>query len=312
MRSHQILLPKYRDLILPSSPMRMEGRFRLVVRRAVDDSVKTDTGWFKNIITDIGLNRIGTSNAISLCAIGTGTSTPVAGDTSLQTIAASTSTAAPGGSLTNEGTPNYASAREYGYRFNAGTLNGNYSEVGMGWASASLWSRALILNGGGSPTTITVLSSEYLDVYYMIRVVPDLATYNSTVVISGVSYSVDRKPTSVSSTTYWKFGNGAVTWCTGGGVNPTAFSGGLGAVTGSPSGASSAFDSATSGTYSNNSLEQTGIATAGLSYGNVSGGISSLAVYGSYCSYQFGFTPVIPKDNTKQLVLNGKVSWARL
>lgn len=316
MNFPQILIPKTREILLPQSNVGMQGWFRMMVRRTEDDSLKQDTGWFPNLITDIGLNRLGTYFVIDRCCIGTGTSTPNVADTSLQAFVASTTASAPGvAGNTNEGAPNYVSAQGFGYRFNAGQLNGNYSEVGMGWSNTQLWSRALIVDGVGSPTTITVLSNEYLDVFYSIRQVPDLADYTSTVVISGVSYNVTRRPQSVSYTGAggWHFVNGVYTWSTGSGATPTtAYNGSLGSVTSTPSGDSSSSNAVTQGTYVNNSLEQTGTITYGLDAGNVSGGIKSISVRGSACAYQHEFTPVIPKDNTKQLVLNGKVSWNRV
>lgn len=316
MNFPQILIPKTRDLILPNSHVGMQGWFRLMVRRAEDDSIKQDTGWFPNLITDIGLNRLGTNFVIDRCCIGTGTSTPNVADTSLQAFVASASGTAPDVSgITNEGAPNYVSSREFGYRFVAGQLNGNYSEVGMGWGNTTLWSRALIVDGVGSPTTITVLSNEYLDVFYSVRQVPDLADYTSTVVISGVSYSVTRRPSQVSSTGSggWRFTNGVYTWSTNSGVTPAiAYTGSLGAVNYVPGGSAAGCETAAQNTYVNNSLEQTGSITFGLTYGNHAGGIKAITVNGSACSYQHEFTPNIPKDSTKQLILNGKVSWNRV
>ena len=296
--------------------LKLQGRFRLMVRNKETDEVVRDTGWFENLILDAGLNRMGTGAPISGCAIGTGTSTPTVSDTGLQSLAAWTTTTTTSTGYGNEGAPNYVSFYECGYRFNAGSLNGNYAEIGMGWGSTTMFSRARIVDGLGNPTTISVLSTEYLDVFYMLRVIPDLNTYTSSVVVSGITYSVDRKPANVSSTSVWRpLYNGAVTWVGGqSGSYPVILTNGsLGAVTGSPSGTTQ-YPSAntTSGTYVGNSYERTGSFTIGLASGNLAGGIKSVQVLGTMCSYQFEFTPALPKDNTKQLVLNGKVTWARV
>lgn len=310
-----ILIPKYRELELPSfgPDMKTQGFLRLVKRSKYTDIVIHDSGWFPNIITDAGLNRRGTGSAISRCCIGTGTAAAVAGDVALGTFVASTQVVAVGAAgITNEGSPNYVSGYEFGFRFNAGVLNGNYSELGMGWADANLWSRALIVDGGGSPTTISVGVTEYLDVFYKVRQVPDLADYTSTVTISGSSYDVTRRPANVSATGAqgWYFYNNAMFWA--GADKSYGFSGALAAVTAQPSGDASIFSSYSTDAYVNNSLESTGSTIAGLDSGNVPGGIKSITVYGGGIAYQYGFVPNLPKDNTKELVLQGKTSWARV
>src|SRR5690606_39029584 len=49
---------------------------------------------------------------------------------------------------------------------------GNLSEVGILRSSTTgpLWSRALILDGQGNPTTITVLPDDFLTCYYTLRI----------------------------------------------------------------------------------------------------------------------------------------------
>jgi hypothetical protein len=56
--------------------------------------------------------------------------------------------------------------------FRSGVAAGNISEVGLGWDNSNLWNRALIKDANGDPTTITVLSDEYLDVVSEVRDYP--------------------------------------------------------------------------------------------------------------------------------------------
>lgn len=297
-------------IILPfQSKLRLEGLYRLQVRDGASGRLSRDTGWFRNLILDSGLNRLGTGVPVSGMAIGTGTAAPGVGDTQLSSLAAFTTTVAPAGSTTgNEGSPNYASWRQWSYRFGAGSLNGNYSEIGAGWLSASMFSRALILDGGGSPTTISVLSTESLDAYYMLRLVPDLTPHTSVVVISGTSYNVTRKPAQVSSSTWGISGISEIRWLNS---NTVAYNGSIGAVTGTPSGTSAQTTSNSNDTYVNNSLERTGTISFALTEGNVAGGIKSIQTVGNYCAYQYEFDTAIPKDSTKVLTLNGKIAWSR-
>lgn len=309
-----ILLPKFQDIILPNAPVKFNGMYRMQVKSTGDGSVRRDTGWFPNLITTLGLNQIGSANPIDRCCIGTGTTTPSIADTGLATFAASTTNPTPGfPQIGNEGSPNYANYKQFGYRFNAGQLNGNYSEVGVGWTNTSLWSRALILDGVGSPTTITVLSTEYLDVFYMIRTVPDLTEYTSSVTISGVTYSVKRKPANVNNLSYWNFRNAAMRWA-GSSVSVNiglTYTSVLGGVTSTPSSqAGSTASASTENSYVSNSFEKTGSVTWALTEGNTGSGIKSIVITGAAQQYQYEFDTVLPKDSTKQLTLNGKVSWS--
>lgn len=65
------------------------------------------------------------------------------------------------------------------FEFPAGRATGNLTEVGVGWTSDGViipnannnrvFSRALILDASGQPTTLTVLADEILRVTYMLR-----------------------------------------------------------------------------------------------------------------------------------------------
>jgi hypothetical protein len=209
-----------------------------------------------------------------------------------------------------------ASAPYYGwrrmrFRFNAGTATGNLSEVGVGW-NTGLFSRALIKDSNGDPTTITVLSNEYLDVTYELRLYPPLddATFNVT--ISGTEYACVLRASDVTSISYWPpvVGQQAQVYNTAG-LQIIAYNGDISAITARPSGVSATGFTPTGNAYSNNSLEATGSWQLPLDSGNLSGGIKSIFFPTNHGAYQVSFTPPLPKDNTKTLTLNAKVSWAR-
>src|SRR6056297_3576288 len=148
------------------------GRYRLRVGKR-GQAPRIDTGWFDNIITDAGLNLMGGAGYMDSCQVGSGSTTPTVGDTALVTYVAGT------GTIQEETKTAEASAPYYGsttttYRFAEGDAAGNLSEVGIGTATSggTLFSRALITDGGGSPTSITVLADEFLDVTYQIQIVP--------------------------------------------------------------------------------------------------------------------------------------------
>lgn len=143
---------------------------------------------FDNIITNGGLDRMAQNGDwMTWCQVGSGSSTPSALNTALDARigAVNTLQATTSGSQAVEP---YYTFRTRTYRFAPGLATGNISEVGVGWASAGgLFSRALILDGGGQPTTITVLADETLDVTYQFRFYPKTTDGTGTVTITGNS-----------------------------------------------------------------------------------------------------------------------------
>ena len=98
------------------------------------------------------------------------------------------------------------------WRFGQGVAAGNISEVGLGWGNSNLWNRALIKDANGNPTTITVLSDEYLDVVSEIRDYPTLSSSGSFNLLDKTgaiinTYTVLGSPyLQQSSTTFQKIG----------------------------------------------------------------------------------------------------------
>lgn len=306
--------PRFIDVGMPTPKVGMSGRYQLIVRDAWGIE-KRRTDWFDNIILDSGLNRMGTGAPIAGAAIGTGTSAPLATQTSLEALAYWT-TSSQGGSNATAGSSPYNNTYTITYRTALGALDGNYTEVGVGWGSAQMFSRALILNGVGAPTSIAVGSAEQLDIVYQVSVYPPLVDTSNVVTISGVDYTVTGRAASVNTT------SSNVAWTPSAMVSTVSISsawasnGNIGVITASPGGSWQPADSAANiGSYSNNSLTRSGRISFGLTSGNPAGGIKS-AVMGwngnsTGCAFQYEFNPVIPKNNTKTLSLDFSMSWAR-
>lgn len=301
-----------------SNKATMQGLYKLTVRRA-DGSVKQETPWFENLILDTGLEQLGTSTAtgsLGPCEIGTGTAVPSVSQTQLQSFSARTTNAIAAGQSAQATSPYYYSAWRT-WRFAIGTLNGNYTEVGVGWDSNNLFSRALITPDGVTPAAITVLSDEQLDVSYTMRVYPPSESDwgAGTFDISGASYDVFGRLSQAATNTGYHVLQGSNP------IAPTALSGNrirwyagtVGAITGAPSGANNPVFSDTLAAYTPGSLSRNSTANFGLSDGNTAGGIRSVVVQpnGFMYSCQYQFTPAIPKDDTKTLSLTFSCSWAR-
>jgi len=303
----------FKGVIMQKPDIGLSGHFRLEIRDAATGRLRQELE-FDNLILDSGLNRYGTLGIVGGIAIGTGTTAPAVTDTQLQTLAAWTTTSAASAGLVVGTGPNYITTQQWAYQFQAGQLNGTYSEVGFGWSSTGMFSRALILTGGGVPTTITVSSTEFLTVYYTLRIVPNTSDVAGSVVIGGVTYSTVRRPAYLGSSSYWRplYSNARFVGANGAGTIAYVYDGALGAVTTGPSGNISQLYTYSDAAYVNNSLEKSGTITMELAYGNFPGGsISALLVTSSCCAYQYSFSPSIPKDNTRVITITGKLTWGR-
>lgn len=173
--------------------MRISGHYQMVVRRA-DGTVKEERS-FDNMILDSGLKFLAVGWSVDeqckTCHVGLG-NTPVSPEqVGLAAWQANTQDNGPGamGFIAVPGENAYME-RTYVKRFAIGQAAGNLAEVGFGngWGSAVLFSRALIRDAQGNPTTLTVLLNESLDVIYKVRIYMPNAATESDVVVGGVSY----------------------------------------------------------------------------------------------------------------------------
>lgn len=140
------------------------------------DGITTkETSEFHNLVLDTGLQRMGVGAWVQRCYVGTGNSTPIASQTQLDATLASTSTVQSTVTGMNTTTKPYYYSIQKTYRFGEGVAAGNLTEVGLGWTVSGqnpCWNRALIKDANGNPTTLTVLSDEFLDVTVEIRIYP--------------------------------------------------------------------------------------------------------------------------------------------
>ena len=225
------------------------GEVKVIVKRA-DDTVRLDTGFFPNVITNLGLDAIGSNdNLFTYCAVGGGNSTPLNTNTKLDNFLG------VGSPISVESKYDYDPVRDtefykcsstVGYRF-TGLDNKNISEVGLVSNSSptqhSAYTRTLIKNNVGEPTVITVLSGEILELQYRLWQVFDLKDKDQvvTAMIDGVKvpFNVKIRLAGVGGTIIngsWNYSNvvgQAVIY--GGNAGPRFGTGELGTITGQPS-----------------------------------------------------------------------------
>ena len=268
---------------------------------------------FPNLILDAGLERMGTGSYLDVCRVGSGTSLPTVLQTQLDAKIASTNTKQA--TLTGaQATPPYYGWKRTTFRFAAGTATGNLSEVGVGWGNTTtdnfLFSRALILDGGGLPTTINVLADEVLDVIYELRLYPPLTDTVVTGLNLGLStHTATVRAASVTDGAFWGADLGYQVEFVGN-VWTHLYNGTIGAITTTPSGSFSGTDP-TNLSYVPFSRTKKSNLNLGLNSSNLAGGIASLDTRTTIGRYQIGFSPAIAKDATRVLKLDLKVSWSR-
>jgi hypothetical protein len=275
---------------------------------------------FPNLILDNGLDGIGTNGLswMQTIALGTDSTPPNASQIGLISLGPSTTTSNAGTTGFVAGPPPYGWFRE-SKRFAAGTATGTWSEVGIGRTGSNLWSRSLILDGGGSPLPITVLAIEIVDIEYELRMYRDITDATGTRTISGVDYDYIMRPAGLVSYSNCPARNLVDgTWMTtGSGAGKYIYDGAIGLYTGAPSGLS-AFDYQESSVaaYSAGTYTKTTTFNWSIDNGNVSGGAKSF--YGAtfynvtnIVRHQIEFDPVIPKNNTRTLSLTVSETWAR-
>jgi hypothetical protein len=308
--------------ILQPAPVRfrMSGHFRLITHSPRYGSrVRAE---FDNLILDQGLDRVAQGAWIDYCQVGTGNTAPANGQTGLVNRIAGSNTAGVVDALSYVpgGTPYHQLVRNR--RFATGVATGTLAEVGMGWATsgAALFSRALILDSGGSPTTITVLSDETLDVEYTLRIYPPTADVTGTKTLSGSNYDYVLRAANVGAAS-WNVTNlvsGAI--CGGSELNGALVypsTSVLGATTALPSGSSTGATSMAAATYTPGSYTRDKSFVWGLAVAP-SGGVKCMSAHmganstDSGCRLQMSFSPVLPKTNINVLTLVMSVAWARL
>lgn len=181
-----IIIPRPK-LVVPGH-MAMRGKVAAYIKiekarcdsegREIEGTRHVIAPWFKNTITDIGIDAKGTGWGLR-CVLGTGTTPIVMSDTALHNrvgvhnskVGDDYFDGSPFGMVT-------ASSPYYGwkrgtYRFDAGNCTGTLSEVGLtitaSGANYNIAMGSLIKDNLGNPTTITKAVDELLDISYEIR-----------------------------------------------------------------------------------------------------------------------------------------------
>lgn len=327
------------------SPTRVAGRFRIETFKAYDAAGRFEIpgtrrvrAEFDNLITDNGLNRLGSVGLENtyFFHVGTGNTPETVGDTGLVTWVASkqNSTASLNGpgDYWAQSTPPYFASHQKQARFTAGFAGGavNITEVGIGPGSGNtnMYSRALTVDGLGDPAAIPVDADEYFDIYYTGENYPghinaDGTPTNDTgsIDVNGTAYGYTIRPAYVTSgarwgRNMWLLVEGACrqdgsTWY---GYYVYGSDATLGAVTsGLASGSSASVQSTscTEASYVTDTFQKKVYYPFSLSQGNVSGGIGGMLYVSTRGGYQVVFDAPIPKTSSDTLSMSMTHAWTR-
>jgi hypothetical protein len=309
----------------------MKGFFRFQTRNKYSGKVTQDTGWFPNTILDAGRNVMATrGDWMTYCQVGTdGTFPPLLADrqaeTSLGAWYAGTNTLVIGSTTSGQsGVAPYYGWKRKTFRFPSGTFTGgvNLSEAGVGWGvdGAQLISRAPVLDPVlQTPTTVTPLSDELLDVSYELRYyVPLVDVTSPQVTYDGVTYNTITRGADATATR-WSADIGAQIGVYAPGVGEwPAYDGDIGTILTGPNGlsASSATgESHWNSGYVNNSYEIGVNISVGSTGWVLAGGIRSVGFHTTAGSYQTQYNAAsgggkIPKTSLHQMQMSWIISWA--
>ena len=294
------------------------GFFKLEVRKVNEDAPHTIIDWFPNLITNQGLDRLGTGSTVGYCSVGSGNSTPVVGNTGLDLKVGSS---APRSGAVSSGAISvapYYGWRRHSYSFPVNTVIGNLSEVGIGWGSAanndSLFSRSLIKDENGNPITLSIVADDLLTITYELRLYPVL-TDSTGIINTGLgthNYTL-RAANVTKSQWYSDLGYYGVL-----GYSSTAytFPTDIGDTFNIPSGGSSGNISYTeekAKPYVAGSHYRDMQLSFGITSGNNAAGIRSFLWTGNsgLGAFQVQFEPAIPKTNLQRFDITIRVSWGR-
>ncbi len=182
----------------------MSGTYELIVRNK-EGKITKRSPVFKNMITNIGFDRfLQTLDFFTYAFCGTGSAAPAATDVTMQAFLAETNTRVADTTETTYVAPRWF-VQKGTFTFNVGAVVGNVAEVGIGWKPSgsvrSTFSRSLVVDSGGTPTTITVLADEQLTIIYRLYVKVQDNDTTFTVNDGAASYNVTVRQSWIAANT---------------------------------------------------------------------------------------------------------------
>jgi len=316
-----ILIPKYKDLVcetpIVGGGYRIGGEWRLK-RYNRYGKMDLDTGWFPNLITNLGLvNMVSASTGwITYWSVGSSATPPAVTDTQQGAFITYVSNSTGVADVkTNSGAPNYIFSHTSSKRWPAGS-SGTVRELGLGNSPTN--GTGLGIHTAVSPA-ITKDTDQILDIYYRLNIYPDLIDRTGTIVLDGQTYDWTARGSDLDTSPLWNIMNGNYRY---GATYQShfAYDGLIGTITEIPAGNA---DSSTNGLSPVSIGSSSGIcdyyAFWSVDDGNFGGGIRSVNTktnFAASAGLQVGFSnqvggTAIPKTNQQSLKLNFRIQMSR-
>lgn len=303
------------------------GYYKLQITDSKTGELKREVPWFPNLITNQGLNYIGSAFGewTAYCRVGAGSAIPTVNDTGVQSVIGNAQGYSLGSTVSGITTeaPYFGWTRR-SYVFPSDTVTGNLSELSTGWGTdnSSAFSRTLITENG-VPITITVLPEDILTVIYELRIYPKMVDQTSSVTINGIVHEVVSRAANITNASFWggELGKNDITYnvlsSSGGNSMVQWFNGYIGTEFSSPSGTGESSDSTvdlpTSDEYLLDTFYRDFSFKIGVNKANYETGIRSISwqMPSGLGKHQMQFTPPIMKTNENTLTLKLRYSWSR-
>jgi hypothetical protein len=290
-------------------------------RRILQESDHPDAN--PNKILTAGRNVMATQSGwMNYCQVGSGTSTPTAGQTGLDTRVNGTNTLATADIWGAKGSRPFYGFKRRVYRHDEGDAAGILNEIGIGWAAsgAALIARHRTVNSIFEETAISVLSDEFLDVTYELRYYPPLVDVTGTITLDGNVFDTITTASEVTNGEAWgenigelmgQFSEFSSDW--------NAWTGEPGDITQGPNGTAASCDNANqfNEAYSPNSYEIVMVCNTGAGGWNLSGGFRTLRFKSTagwfQCRYgQQGGDEKVQKTSSFTMQIKHTLSWSEL
>lgn len=291
------------------------GFFSWAIQRS-DGSIRDYAHGNKNLILDSGLDLIGQNEVIKYIVVGSGTSTPVASDTVLESFVASTARFDSRSQTAQSSAPYYGES-SLTLVFDIGEATGTLGEVGIGIgknATDTLFSRDVIRDSSGNQTTITILSSEKLFVTYTLRQYPPASDSNFSLNVDGTTVNCTLRAANVTAVSDWTIkvegGTGSEIQLNSGLNSGGLYNVGIEPIDSAPIGTRSTGTTADD-TYVAGTFERTGSISRNTT-DNDEDYKSLLFDYKSRNgTFQVEFDPIITKLLSQAITINVKKTWSR-
>lgn len=271
-----------------------------------------------NLLTNLGMDALGSGTNFSRMHLGTGTATPDFTDTALTNFGVSIT--GPYSQAGVSGEAPYYGWMRLTWTSAVGGATGSWTEIGISdqITTGNLRSHALILDSGGNPVAFPVLADEQFQGTYEFRVYAPTADSPESIQLSGIPYDTITRALNVNLVS----GNGrwtpSLTATRGLFGTPSSasagsnvWSGGLVAVTSANPGGTNLGLRTTTGTsgYTNGNYYIDSFSRWGADAGV--GDIMTVRHVLDTGSFQIQYNPTITKLTTEEFIHNQRVHWAR-